>query len=278
MKKFNIVLALPGIEHDRTHAMSLRETCNVLRYGLEDLGYKVIFAEELRKDCINIILRYQSLRGKRLPQGYKCIVYQLEQLSEDQGWSSTMQVLDTLRSAFVVWDCNKQNIDFLKKQGIHAIHKPIGFHPNMFRIQQCKQKDIDILFYGSLNERRAKILKELQEKYNTKILFGIYGEERDVLISRSKIVIQIYFYETKLFEDVRMSYLLNNKVFTISENTPNKKYKEFLVYADYDKFVETCEYYLKNDHLRDDIAEKSFMAFSQYPEAEFLKKALSCSG
>ena len=111
----NIFLALPGVEPENTHAMSLRETCLVLRYGLEDLGYKVVFERGLRKDCLNIVLRYQSFDGKPLPQGYKCIVYQLEQLSEDQGWCSTMQVLGTLKSAFAVWDCNIENVDFIPK-------------------------------------------------------------------------------------------------------------------------------------------------------------------
>ena len=275
MTSFNILLALPGIEPDNTHAMSLRETCYVLGYGLKDLGYKVFFAKGLRKDCINIILRYQSFMGKRLPEGYKCIIYQFEQLSEDQGWESTIYILETLRSAFAVWDCNIENVNFLKKRGIHAIHKPIGFHPKMLRIEHDKPKDIDILFYGSLNDRRTKILKELQEKYNTRIVFGLYGDQRDELIKRAKIVVQIYFYETKLFEDVRVSYLLNNKVFSILENTPNKKYEDFLVFADYEKIVTTCDYYLKNDQLRNEIAEKSFEAFSKYPETRFLQKAIS---
>lgn len=275
MTTFNILLALPEIESDRIHAMSLRETCYVLRYGLEDLGYRVLFGEELRKDCLNVILRYQSFNGRPLPQGYRCIVYQFEQLSEDHGWSSTMQVLETLKSAFAVWDCNIENVDFLKKRGIHAIHKPIGFHPKMFRIRHDAPKDIDILFYGSLNDRRIKVLKELQERYNTKIVFGIYGDQRDALINRAKIVAQIYFYEAKLFEDVRVSYLLNNKVFSILETTPHKRYEDVLVYADYDNFVETCDYYLKNDRLRDEIAEKSFDAFSRYPESGFLERALA---
>ncbi|MBN2180406.1 MAG: hypothetical protein JW715_00725 [Sedimentisphaerales bacterium] len=275
MKSFNITLALPGIEHDNIHAMSLKETALVLGYGLNDLGHHVVFSGGLRKDCLNIILRYQSFGGKRLPEGYNCIIYQLEELAEEDGWASTMRVLETLRSARVVWDFSEQNIAFLKKQGIHAIHKPVGFHPKLFLIQHKKQKDIDILFYGSLNDRRIKILQELKEKYNTKILFGVYGEQRDSLISRSKIVVQIYFYETKLFDGSRISYLLNNKVFSILEDTPYKQLEDSLVYAEYDKFVETCDYYLKNDRLRDEIAEKSFEAFSRYPESEFLERALS---
>ena len=243
---------------------------------MEDLGYEVIFGEGLRRDHLNIILGYQFLYGQKIPSEYKCIVYQLEQLSELEGWP--LENLETLMSpSCVIWDFSERNIDFLAERGIRAVLKPLGFHQKMFRIKYRQNKDVDILFYGSKNERRMKILNELEQKFNVKILCGIYGHERDEWIARSKIVLSIYYYQTKLFDDVRIGYLMNNKAFIIIEDSPNKKYDDFLIYIPYEQLVERCEYYLNNDALRFEKAEQAFQGFRKYPESEFLKRALAQS-
>ncbi|TDI83112.1 MAG: hypothetical protein E2O79_05590 [Caldithrix sp.] len=276
MGKFNIVLASSGADRQNLHAQCFREVVMVLKLGLEDLGFEVVCANRLQKECTNLILGYHFLNGKKLPTGYDCIIYQLEEL--DENGSLPLSVIETLRSpGAIVWDFSERNIDFLAERGIEAVCKPIGFHPEMFRIKKNRDKDVDVLFYGSKNDRRLKILKELHGKFKLKPLFGVYGDERDHWIGRSKIVVSIYYYETKYFDDVRISYLLNNKVFAIVENTPHKKYEDFVVYADYDRIVETCEFYLQDDQHRNQIIDKSFKGFAQYPESEFLRKALSVS-
>lgn len=275
--KFNIVLALPPEDRESfVHAQCFLETADLLRYGLEDLGYEVIFGEGLQRDHLNIILGYQFLYGQKISSEYKCIVYQLEELSELEGWP--LKNLETLMSpSCVVWDFSERNIDFLAERGIRAVLKPLGFHQKMFRIKYRQNKDVDILFYGSKNERRMKILKELERKFNVEILCGIYGHERDEWIARSKIVLSIYYYQTKLFDDVRIGYLMNNKSFSIIEDSPNKKYDDFLVYIPYEQLVERCEYYLNNDDLWREKAKQAFQGFRKYPESEFLKQALAQS-
>ncbi len=271
--RFNIVLVQPEGCPSYSHNQCFLEVAHVLRYGLEDLGHQVIFGKGLEKEGYNVILGYHLLGGKRLPEGFKYIVYQLEQLTNPEGWPP--EIINTLKSSCIVWDFSEQNMEWLAKHGINAIYKPIGFHPKMARIQPCQKKEIDILFYGSLNARREKILTQLQKKFKTKILFGVYGEERDYWISRAKLVLLIHYYETKLFDEVRLSYLMNNGIFTIVENTPYKKYEDLLIFTDYEKLVDICDYYLKNKTLRNKIAERIFKGFSHYPETEFLGKALT---
>ena len=257
------------------HTQCFKEVAFRLRYGLEDLGYHVDFNGQLQKHSTNIVLGYHALQGRPLPPDYDCIIYQLEQLSEDGILPLT--VVETLRSSCVVWDYNEKNIEFLSQLGIAAIHKPLGFHPKMNQVKHEEQKEIDILFYGSKNERRDKILKELAKKFEVKVLFGVYGDERDKWIARSKIVILIYFYETKYFDDVRISYLLNNKAFSVIENTPHSKYEDFIVYSEYDRLIETCQYFLEHDDLRQQKAEHAYQLFSKYHETEFLENALAQS-
>lgn len=272
--KFNIVLALPPGNPNYIHAQCFIPVANVLRCGLEDLGYPVIFGEGLLKDRLNIILGYHFLDGQLLPPEYPCIIYQLEGLSENQEWP--LEIIETLRSPnCVVWDYSEHNVDFLAKRGIKAFFKPIGFHPKMFTITARQPKDVDVLFYGSKNERRIKILKELDKCCNLKVLTGVYGPERDEWISRSKIVLCMHYYELKLFDEVRISYLLNNNIFVLVEDTPHRRYADFIAYAAYDQLVETCNYYLQNDRLREEAAARGFREFARYPEAEFLKTALA---
>ena len=144
----------------------------------------------------------------------------------------------------------------------------------MQRIKHDTKKDIDILFYGSTNPRRLKILNELAKKHTVKTLFGVYGPERDAYISRAKIVLGIHYYQARLFDEVRTTFLMNNQIFMVLEDTRHRKYDDVLVYAEYDKLVETCGYYLENENLISEKAAQAFRVFSRYPESEFLKKAI----
>jgi hypothetical protein len=271
--KFNIVLALPDGNPDYVHAQCFIPVANVLRYGLEDLGYSVIFGEGLSSEHLNILLGYHFLDGQPLPPEFPCIVYQLEGLFEKQEWP--LHITETLRSPnCVVWDYSQRNIEFLAQRGIRAFFKPMGFHPKMYTVDNRQPKDVDVLFYGSGNERRNKILRELGKCCNLKAMAGVYGPERDDWISRSKIVLCMHYYEVKLFDEVRISFLLNNKSFIVVEDTPNRRYSDFITYSSYDKLVETCKYYLQNDRLREQTAERAFREFSRIPETGLLQTAL----
>ena len=101
---------------------------------------------------------------------------------------------------------SNKNIERLNKEGFfNTSIFEIGYHKKLERIEKQKQKNIDVLMYGSMNERRKKIVDGLKEKkLNVKVLFGIYGAQRDEYISRSKIVLNIHFYNSQLFEIVRV--------------------------------------------------------------------------
>jgi hypothetical protein len=273
MAKCNIFMASSPSPKKQLHSNCFLEIAQLLKYSFEDIGYEVSVGKELRQNCLNLVLGYHLLEGKKLPPGYNCVVYQLEELTEEQGWQ--LQVQETLRSDCVVWDFSGQNVEYLESNGIKAIYKPLGFHEKMKRIQHKMNKDIDVLFYGSKNERRITILKELHEKFNLKVLFGVYGEARDAWIARSKIVLSLYYYEAKMFDDIRLSYLMNNKVFTIIEDSPFKKYDDVLVFAAYHEIVDACEYFINNKDMRSMITNRVYDEFSKYPETEFLQQALA---
>ena len=118
-----------------------------------------------------------------------------------------------------MWD-SLRNIEKWKAMNrLHApSHVPLGYVPELSQIKASQAQDIDVLFYGSLNERRTAILIALKNaglKVHT--VFGVYGKQRDEVIARCKVVLNIHFYETRVFEFVRIAYLLANSKAGVSE-------------------------------------------------------------
>lgn len=91
--------------------------------------------------------------------------------------------------------------------------------------RRWESKDIDVLFYGGLNDRRLDILNKLKEICNVYIVDSHHGatnEELCQLIERSKIVINVLYYDYNvIFDYYRNTILLSNDVLLITE-TPRE--------------------------------------------------------
>ncbi len=56
---------------------------------------------------------------------------------------------------------------------------PVGYVPELTRIAAAPAEDIDILFYGSMNERRNNVISQLRQAgLNAHTVFGTYGPAR----------------------------------------------------------------------------------------------------
>ena len=86
------------------------------------------------------------------------------------------------------------------------------------RASRPSPEDIDVLFVGSVNERRLIVLKQLAAQgINVDARFNLYGAERDAFVARARIILNVHFYDARLFEIVRVSYLLANRKCVVSE-------------------------------------------------------------
>ena len=98
------------------------------------------------------------------------------------------------------------------------------------------------------------------------------------MIARAKIVLNVHHYPTKIFEIVRVSYLLANKKFVLSETSQEDEalatIKDGLVLCDYEDIVATCVSYLKAPAERKRIAENGFSIFSRLRQDEILRNIL----
>ncbi len=219
MAKIDVCIIRPPLLVD---CEALREIAESLCYALLRLGHRSTIVENrFPADTASIVLGAHLL-GERalevLPAS--AIVYNLEQIGPDTARDNP-GYLELLRQRRV-WDYSERNLEAYAALGakMDAALLPVGYVPELARIQPAPEQDIDVLFYGSLNDRRRKVLEEITGAgLNTQAAFGIYGQARDELIARAKLVLNLHFYPARLFEIVRVSYLLANRKAVVSESS-----------------------------------------------------------
>jgi len=261
--KFCIYIASPeGYRH--SHAFD--EQALSLHYAFRRLGYLAPIVRDtwgLSGEPIVLGANLLSAADRsRLPAS--SILYNLEQIHEGSPWLKP-EYLETL-SAFRVWDYSPRNVQQLELLGVDVAGVcEVGYVPELSCIEQLSEqdKDIDVLFYGSINERRQAIIDQLKARgLNVVAAFGVYGLRRDRLIARAKVVLNVHYYESKVLEVIRLSYLLANRCFVVSEKGADPDletaYQDGVAFADYDTLPETCVRYLDDPGERLRIAEQGF--------------------
>ena len=272
------VISPPGY----AHSAAFDEVAEALVHGLRELGCDAVLGRDPalagRRHIVlgaNLVPR----SGVHLREG--SILYNLEQVEEGSPWL-TPELLDLYRRS-ALWDYSRSNADALVRCGLpRPVVVPIGYVPALTRIAPAPE-DIDVLFYGSMNERRAAVLRELERRgARVHAAFGVYGEERDRLVARSRIVLNVHYYEAKVFEIVRVSYLLANRRVVVSERgcdpAEEAPFEGGIAFAPYDGLVDRCLRLLARPDERQRIAEAGFRAMSARQESQYLKDAVAALG
>jgi hypothetical protein len=264
---------------------------DLLKYCFEELGieYNSGF-NELRKDYNNILfIPYSIPQFSNYALDYTYIPYQMEQIALRGNESFVKDIkfrsyIRLLKNASEIWDYSTANIAFLNSLNINQTELlKFGYHEKMEVLDPDKEKNIDVLFYGTISPRRIKILDALAQRgYKTKYLWNLFGEERNTYIEKAKIILNFGRLTMPVLEEQRLSFLLNNRCFIISEKPVTKQYlpyQEGIVYCEYDKLIETCEIYLKpeNEHLREKIARQGYETFKKEKMVDKLKLVLKTS-
>lgn len=137
--------------------------------------------------------------------------------------------------------------------------------------------DCDVLFYGSLNERRAAVLQALRDAgLVVRHLFGVYGAARDAAIERARLVLNLHFYEAAAFEIVRVAWLLANAIPVVSEGDPadpeSADLAEGLALAPYEGLVERCLALCRDEAARRALGRRGLGLFRQRSQAAGLRR------
>jgi hypothetical protein len=170
------------------HAEILTELAECVFFGLRRLRLPVFYREQPDRPARQIVLGAHLLDPSGLAAlPADAILYNSEQVEAGSEWLKG-PYLEALKCR-EVWDYSAENVRRLIALGASSVrHVPVGYVPELARIAPPPTEDIDVLFYGSINPRREKILQDLIARgLNVLTLFGSYGEQRDQAIARAKV-------------------------------------------------------------------------------------------
>lgn len=256
---------------------------NLIEYKdtLVVLGYNITFnINDIRKEYPN----------------RKVVIYQLEQLFDNKSiWYNskssdpklikvTRNIRRALEECDEIWDYDLDNIDFIKSEGVTTKikHIPLEYTSKLIKENKIENPKYDLLFFGTINDKRAKYLLNLVEKYNmciisAKINITDYGLEKHAItaifddeiydyIFNSKIIINLHFYDSCLQEQVRLFELLINNRTVVSEKSIRNYFGD-LIY----EFENENEMYEKIDFILDNKIWENSTIFEDFKNHNFSK-------
>jgi hypothetical protein len=248
------------------YSLTFAEVMESLAYGFQALGYHIYLTRNhVSMDIPTVVLGANLLSPDTLSQlPAHTIIYNLEQVNGNSPWITPAWV-STVKGK-ILWDYSLQNIKYWNRQELPAHYVPIGYAPPLSRINRNIYKDIDVVFYGSINKRRTLVLEALkQHNLTVASLTGVYGTARDNVIARSKLALNIHFYVPNIFEIVRASYLVANHVPVLSERNADtyvaSAWEELAYWSPYDMLVDRCLELLRESDL-ENLSHGQFDSFA----------------
>jgi len=276
------------ITHPRSHGLrGYQEIIDSLQWGLRALGHEVSYAlNAISPSARNIIFGFHMLPVetiRALPPG--TIAYNFEQLS--------IELIPTLKPSFAasaqhltVWDYSASNLAVWSalRPRQPAVHVPVGWAPVLERIAPAADQDIDVLFYGMPGFQRLSVFEQAAGAGLVSVFAcGLYGPARDALIARAKLVLNVHLYEqTRLFEVVRVSYLLANAKAVVAVVFPDTRIEPDLVPAlarcTAAEAADTCSDLLEDSPRRAELGARGQEVMRQRDIRSILQRALDFGG
>lgn len=227
----------------------------------------ILWIHRNRKICDSI---------KKLPsQNNNIIIYNTEPL-EYKLWYDKIydKIID---GADMILDYSYKNLSVYKNFK-NKYYCPPCFSPylnelwNKNNINHKVEKDIDILFYGSMNGNRMNIKNQLEKQnINHKFIYSFKNlNDQNEYIKRSKIILSISWNEVNnVIDFARISYLIANRFFIIhelpSESDRNEDFCKNVITVPSNDIVSKCVKFLKFNQIdRDNLALKTHIWFKNY--------------
>lgn len=249
-------------------------------WGLRELGHSVESALDTFSDsATNIVFGAQMLEMdviSRLPPS--TIVYNFEQI---RGATLLKPGLAYAAANFKIWDYSEGNLDVWKKLNADCRVVPVGYAEPLTRIPKAPVQDIDVLMYGAPGPDRLDAFHHLcHSGLKTVFVCGLYGKARDELIARSKLIVNINLYTAKkIFEVVRVSYLMANRKAVVADIDPDTVIEEDIragiCVASPSMLVQECHNIVNSESHRKAIEEAGFEAIRKRDIRPILETALA---
>jgi len=191
------------------------------------------------------------------------------------GSFATAAALATLKKAARVWDYSLANVEPLATL-TRVEHVPLGWssawRPHSELLRLINEKDIPILFYGTLTPRRKRTLEMLRS--NDLPIFhanaqtdGTFAPALDALILSAAVVLDLKAFDstqTREWKMPRLAKLLAAGAFVVSEGAcvgthQCSTYAEGVVFTD--DLVATLQYYMERPVERSRVAARGKALF-----------------
>ena len=221
------------------HALGFLDQARHFRYQFRRFGAQVTIAKNrLRHDAVNFVLGAHLGFDVLLRQRHACVFVNLEQLG--QGGATVSAAYRELLAGSAVVDYDAENVsayaaDVSDVPVVPLLHSPY-LAPEVST--PIEERPIDLLFIGSINERRRAMLDRIEALGVQVSQFDgpLYGAERDHYILQSKAVFNAHFYESSRFEQARVSHCLSLGTPVISERgaqtRPHEAFEDAVFWVD----------------------------------------------
>ena len=161
----------------------------------------------------------------------KYFIYEIEQLSQEFNLNLMKQFNYLISEPFFEFNYSILNFDYYNSISKTVI-TPLIDETNIGMINL--DKEIDILFVGNVSPHRTRIIDSIKERgYNISVVNRKVGNELFEIVKKSKIIINIHYYNDSVFEVFRIHDFLAFDCNIISEPPENEKEKYLInVYKD----------------------------------------------
>jgi tetratricopeptide (TPR) repeat protein len=276
-----VIVAPEGYSHWQAFA----EFALGLKSAFTRLGsVSEIVHNETSPHGVNLILGAHLIKdpeqARSLPDNL--VIFNLEQI--DGVGIERMPAYKELLARKVVWDYSPRNIARIRElTGNSAVHRlAIGYDESLACIPASASQSTDVLFYGSLNARRAAIIDQLRASgLRVRHLFNVYGSDRDFAIANAKIVLNMHFYADSIHEIVRTSFLLSNSKAVVSECNANTEVdddiREAICAVPYEQLHDACLQLARDNAARSELERRGHEIFTRRNQSELLRETIEAT-
>lgn len=182
----------------------------------------------------------------------RTFIFNAEQLGNAESAVVNADYLKAL-SAWSVLDYHESNAEFLRERfgpSVRVTTVPLIPGPAVdYTVDRSKpdhdETPVDVLFYGTVNERREGVLAEIRKcGLTVEVVSGSYGEELAPALLRCKLVLHVHYYPSALFPMLRMLQPLARGVPIVCERSVFSRWNDWsesgMVFADYESLAQAC--------------------------------------
>lgn len=173
----------------------------------------------------------------------KYIIYQIEQLNQNKHYYNKLnkEILHLMLTSYAIYDYSIVNLDYYPAFLRPIVQVFIPYIPyNLEKLEILKttlreDNKKNILFIGTLNKRRTKILNNLKNHiisqnldYNLLIFQKLFNNELKELLKSCLYVLNLHYYDNAILEVFRFEDVIPYNVKILSEE-PGNKTEDYLI-------------------------------------------------